>query len=266
MATPKEFAVALLNRLGLEPTKNRIIGLVDFAAREGGHWVQTRTRYNPMNTGLPMSGAKNAVGAIKAYTSWGQGIEATARTLLQSNMSPILKALKLDADPHVILKSVTMTPWCPQPKPGEKPNGCEQYDVGDPNALYLSYANRQDNGTSMSTTGAPVSDWLTQWGPWLLVGGLVLVGAGAWYVSTKPGGIKGFIGMGARENPAKRSSRNRARRNPLKGGSSRATISANIRKLHHEHPDWAHNRIVAAALNNARRTSRGALPPYLRTG
>jgi hypothetical protein len=255
MATPKEFVVALLNRLGLEPTKNRIIGLVDFAAREGGHWGNPVTRFNPMNTSLSMSGAKNVVGQVKAYTSWGQGIEATARTLLQSNMRPIVDALKADADPHVILHAVTMTPWCPQSSPG-----CKEYDVGDPNALYLSYANRQDNGTSLSTPpGTAAGDWLTKWGPWLLAGGLVAVGFGAWYVSQKPGGIKGFIGMGARENPVKR----RARRNPLQRGASRQVISANIRKLHREHPDWAHNRVVAAALNNARRTHRGRLPAYL---
>ncbi len=213
MATPKEFAVALLNRLGLPPTKNRIIGLVDFAAREGGHWANG-ARFNPLNTSRNMSGAKNVIGQVKAYTSWGQGIEATALTLLQTakgyDMSPIITALKQDADPHVILHAVTMTPWCPQSSPG-----CSEYDTGDPNALYLSYANRQDNGTTLDAgtpAGTPVGDWLTQWGPWLVVGGLVLVGAGVWYVSTKPGGFKGFIGMGARENPTGRSSR--AQRNP----------------------------------------------------
>jgi hypothetical protein len=261
MATPKEFAVALLNRLGLEPTKNRIMGIVCFAAREGGHW-RNKALYNPLNTTRKMAGAvsKNSAG-VKAYTSWGQGIEATALTLLQTakgfDMSPIVNALKADADPHVILKSVTATPWCPQSSPG-----CAQYDVGDMNALYLGYANTNDNGSSLAAGAPPQGDWLTKYGSWLLVGGLVLVGAGAWYVSTKPGGFKGFIGMGARENPVKR----RARRNPLKSGASRATISANIRKLHREHPDWAHNRVVAAALNNARRTHRGMLPAYLRTG
>lgn len=53
---------------------------------------------------------------------------------------------------------------------------------------------------------------------------------------------------GARENPVRR------RRNPLRRGSSRETISYNIRKLKREHPDWAHKRVIAAALNNARRT------------
>lgn len=259
MATPKEFAVALLNRLGLEPTKNRIMGIVCFAAREGGHWVNKAT-YNPLNTTLKATGAvsKNSAG-VKAYTSWGQGIEATARTLLQTakgfDMSPIIKALKADADPHVILKAVTMTPWCPQSSPG-----CAQYDVGDLNALYLSYANREDNGKS-SLSAPPENDWLVRWGPWLLAGGLAAVGLGAWYVSTQPGGIKRFLGLSARENPVKRSTR---RRNPLRSGASRATISANISKLHREHPDWAHNRVVAAALNNARRTHRGRLPAHLR--
>jgi hypothetical protein len=58
--------------------------------------------------------------------------------------------------------------------------------------------------------------------------------------------------------------RRRRRKNPLKSGSSRATISHNISKLHREHPDWPQKRVVAAALNNARRTGRGKRPKYLR--
>lgn len=45
---------------------------------------------------------------------------------------------------------------------------------------------------------------------------------------------------------------------PLKRGSSQPVLSANIRTLKREHPDWAHKRVVAAALNNARRTKRRA--------
>jgi hypothetical protein len=49
---------------------------------------------------------------------------------------------------------------------------------------------------------------------------------------------------------------------PLKPGASRATISANIRKLRRE--GYPQKRAVAAALNNARRTGRGRMPSYLR--
>lgn len=49
---------------------------------------------------------------------------------------------------------------------------------------------------------------------------------------------------------------------PLKSGSSRATISKNIRKLRHE--GYPQKQAVAIALNNARRTGRGRQPAYLR--
>jgi hypothetical protein len=174
MATPLDFAKALLDRLSLSRTQNRLIGLVDFAAREGGHWGNSATRFNPFNTSLPMPGATNAVGAVKAYTSWEQGIEATARTIAQSNMRPILDALKDDADPHTFLHSITLTPWCPQNIPG-----CQEYDVGDPIALFNGYANRQDSGTSLSSGG-------TNWKTAAAVGGVVAVaGAAVWWLKTR---------------------------------------------------------------------------------
>jgi hypothetical protein len=60
--------------------------------------------------------------------------------------------------------------------------------------------------------------------------------------------------------PSQKSSRHRRRAhrqpNPLRRGSSREVISANIRKLKREHPSWSHKRVIAAALNNARRTGK----------
>jgi hypothetical protein len=253
MATLKDFSVALLDTLGLEPTKNRIISIVAFAAIEGGHWANT-ARFNPMNTMKDAPGAVQAQGllnGIKAYPDWPTGIKATAATIAQKNMLPIAAALKNDADPVAFLAAVTKSAWCP---------GCD-YTKFNPEALYVQRANIQDKAQTALVAGAQAaSDWMTKWGPWIL-GGLALITLGGiYYVSTKPGGFKGFLGMGAREGTRRR------RDNPLKRGSSRQVISANIRKLHREHPSWSQKRVVAAALNNARRTSRGPLPQYLRTG
>lgn len=254
MATLKDFAVSLLNTIGLEPTPNRIVSLVAFGGIEGGHWFNS-ARFNPMNTMYPASGATQAQGllnGIKAYPDWNTGIKATAATIVQKNMAPIANALKNDVNPREFLTAVTKSAWCP---------GCD-YTKFDPVAIYQAKGNLQDKGSSPIPSVAQATDWLTKYGPWILAIGGALVLGGIYYVSTRPGGIKGFLGMGAREPGY--GTRRRPRENPLRSGASRATISSNIRKLHREHPDWAHKRVVAAALNNARRTARGPLPKYLR--
>jgi len=253
MATLKDFAVALLNTLGLEPTKNRLISLVAFGAIEGGHWVNT-AKYNPFNTMRDAPGAAQAQGllkGIKAYANWDSGIKATAQTIAQANMRPIAQALKNDDDPITFLKAVTQSAWCP---------GCD-YTKFNPVALYLSRGNIQDQGGTKVPAIAGAGDWLSKWGPWI-VGGLALAALGGiYYVSTQPGGIKGFLGLGARENPVSKRTRSS---NPLQRGSSRDVISANIRKLRRE--GYPQQQAVAIALNQARRTSRGPLPRYLRAG
>ena len=154
MASPLDFAKALLNRLGLPHSQNRLVGLVAFEAEEGGHY-HNGARYNPLNTSLPMPGARSVIGAVKAYTSWQQGVEATARTIVQSNMRPILDALKADASPQVFLKAITATPWCPQSSPG-----CADYAQRDAYALYKQYANTADPvGGGLATAGG--TDWKT---------------------------------------------------------------------------------------------------------
>lgn len=154
MATPLDFAKALLNRLGLSHTQNRLVSIVAFEAEEGGHY-HNGARFNPMNTSLPMPGAQSVIGAVKAYTSWQQGVEATARTIVQNNMRPILDALKADAAPQDFLHAITATPWCPQSSPG-----CADYAQRDAYALYKQYANTADPvGGGLATGGA--TDWKT---------------------------------------------------------------------------------------------------------
>lgn len=167
MATPRDFAVALLNRFGLPTTENRLVGLIAFAAKEGGHWANG-ARYNPFNTSLSMPGAVSVIGQVKAYPNWETGIEATARTISQSNMRPILQALKADATPMELMQAITATPWCPQNAPG-----CSSYATGDLYALARNYSRRQDDSALSATPMAAGIDWKR------VAFAAVVVGAGA---------------------------------------------------------------------------------------
>src|SRR5574341_4162 len=172
MTTPLDFAKALLNRLGIPQSQNRLVGLVAFAASEGGHWANS-ARYNPFNTTLGMPGAQSMNSAgVKAYTSWSQGIEATARTMGQTNMRPMINALKADATPQQFLASVTQTPWCPQSAPG-----CSAYENANAIALYNGYAAKQDN-TTLSTSSAV--GWIREH-PVVTVAAIVLAVGGVTY-------------------------------------------------------------------------------------
>jgi hypothetical protein len=202
--TPLDAARAVLHRLNIPESTNRLVGLVAFAAEEGGHWNNS-ARYNPWNTTLSMPGARSVIGAVKAYPDWQTGIEATARTMAQDNMRPIVNALKADASPRAFLVAVTSTPWCPRTDANGNPTGCQAYENVDPYALYKSYANKSDGGGTL----AKPSDFLKTWGPWLVLFGLVGAGGLVWYYSSKRrGGVLGILG--AEENP-RRSSRRRGR-------------------------------------------------------
>lgn len=215
--TPKEFAVALLQRLGAPVTTNNVAALVAFAAQEGGHYYNS-ARFNPLNTTRTMVGSqsKNSAG-VKAYRDWDQGVEATAQTLEQTargfDMSPILRSLMADSPAEDTLRAVTMTPWCPQSAPS-----CASYSKY-PASHYDNYANIPDpiggesqygyaSITTSSSSGKGVvgamkaHPWLT-----LSVAGIVIGAAAAVaYHVRKPGGRPRFLSNPARL-PARRSSR-----------------------------------------------------------
>lgn len=120
--TPREFAQALLVRLDLPTSANNIAALIAFEGAEGGH-MHNSARYNPMNTARNMPGAQGAglqVPGIKAYASWDDGLEATARTIEQGttshvppgfDMSGIFKALARSAPPDETLRAIAASPW-----------------------------------------------------------------------------------------------------------------------------------------------------------
>jgi hypothetical protein len=112
--TPSEFAEQLLHRLGLPASRNNVSALVAFQGVEGGHQANSAS-FNPLNTMLPMSGSRSFNGKsgmqVQAYQSWDQGLEATARTMEQKNMSGIYDSLKRSASPDATLKAISKSPW-----------------------------------------------------------------------------------------------------------------------------------------------------------
>ncbi|MHB2020529.1 MAG: peptidoglycan-binding domain-containing protein [Candidatus Xenobia bacterium] len=76
-----DFARQLLQRMGAPVTDANVKSLTRWEQREGGHWNNT-AQFNPLNTSMPMAGShtRNRAG-VKAYSSWDQGLEATAKTI-----------------------------------------------------------------------------------------------------------------------------------------------------------------------------------------
>ena len=84
--TPLIFATSLLAMMGWPQTQSNIDAMVAWEAAEGGAWENTAA-YNPLNTTQPEPGSHSAgtsQSTIQAYTSWAQGLMATAATLSQN--------------------------------------------------------------------------------------------------------------------------------------------------------------------------------------
>lgn len=90
-----DFAKALLGSLGDPTTPANIASLVAWENREGGNWHNT-AKYNPLNTTQAEPGYSKTgrQGNIGSYTSWAQGVLATAQTLTNGRYNDIDAALK----------------------------------------------------------------------------------------------------------------------------------------------------------------------------
>lgn len=109
--TPRIFARALLYALDLPTTPNNIAAVIAWQAFEGGHW-RNAAAYNPLNT-TRQHGDSRAWGGkipIQVFTTWDEGLEATALTLAQQNMTSIRVRLGMDADPVTTLQAIKDNP------------------------------------------------------------------------------------------------------------------------------------------------------------
>jgi hypothetical protein len=86
------FAMDVLKSLGAPTTSANVSSLLAWINREGN--LPGVDKFNPLDTTLPEPGAvsTNSVG-VKSYTSWSQGVTATAQTLA-GGYSAIVSALK----------------------------------------------------------------------------------------------------------------------------------------------------------------------------
>jgi hypothetical protein len=109
--TPTTFAQALLGLLGEPITDANVQAVTAWEAAEGGNWHNTAS-YNPLNTTLrePGSVSVNSAG-VQAYTSWNQGLDATASTLQEGSYAGIRDALASGNDPQGVVDAVLASPW-----------------------------------------------------------------------------------------------------------------------------------------------------------
>lgn len=104
----------LLTAIGAPVTATNIANLDAWHTCEGG---DSATRNNWINTTKNAPGATsiNSVG-VKAYPDYTTGLQATASTLLQSNMAGIVAALRQSAPRSVFAGAVGASPWGSNPQ------------------------------------------------------------------------------------------------------------------------------------------------------
>jgi hypothetical protein len=109
--TQLSWAQAFLKRLDMRLTVDNAAAVVAWEMAEGGHWYND-AHYNPLNTTQRMPGATifNSHG-VKAYRSWGQGMEATVITINNGFYDRILAALRAGDDGQAVAVAVAASPW-----------------------------------------------------------------------------------------------------------------------------------------------------------
>lgn len=109
--TPSSWAKALLRRAG-EPVNGCTVGAITGWEGAEGDWPAGNARWhNLLNTTLrkPGSHSVNTVG-VQSYTTWSQGLEATAETLREPQYQSVRAALAA-GDPQAVADAVAASPW-----------------------------------------------------------------------------------------------------------------------------------------------------------
>lgn len=114
--TPATWAVAFLGSIGARATACNRRAIEAWEAAEGGNWAN-QAAFNPLNSTEPEPGSSTfqSVGPgaapIRIYTSWRQGLEATAATITNGLYQPVLSALAAGNDAKSVADAVSASPW-----------------------------------------------------------------------------------------------------------------------------------------------------------
>lgn len=109
--TPASWARAFLAEAGLPRTRCNLAAVRAWEAAEGGHWHNTAA-FNPLNTTMREPGSRpiNSVG-VQAYTSWAQGLAASAATLNNGLYSVTVASFRAGDDARATANAVAASPW-----------------------------------------------------------------------------------------------------------------------------------------------------------
>src|SRR6185437_7460906 len=109
--SPRKFAETVLLSIGAPTGGSSRAALEAWMKQEGGNW-NNDARFNPLNTTLDLPGARgiNSVG-VKAYTSWGQGLEATLKTLSGPKYHAVVEAIQSGASVKKVEELINASPW-----------------------------------------------------------------------------------------------------------------------------------------------------------
>jgi hypothetical protein len=169
--TPRLFAQALLGQLGMPISPNNVMALIAAQHIEGG-WMHNAARYNPLNTTLATAGSYTAMrtpAPIQGYSSWAEGLGATAATLRGSAYAPIRAALASSAPPDQTLAAFGAGPW-----------GWYDPKTGARNPVPLAASSQGEADTPFPPGGGNLPGGLLAGGAAL--GALLLGGAGLAYL------------------------------------------------------------------------------------
>lgn len=153
----QQFADHLLSDLGLPVSSNNVISIEGWAAGEGGG-TSAQSPYvaynNPLNTTYQLSGSSGFApgSAIQSYSTPGQGVEATAKTLASGLYSSIVGDLSSSAPPSTTWAAIDSSPWGTQDLGNMSKGGAIGYGA--------TPLEEPASGTTMSTTSQP-----TWWDP-----------------------------------------------------------------------------------------------------
>lgn len=117
--TRRDWAIMLLNSLGIHPNDSNVRAILAWETQEGGHTDNSRT-WNPLNTTMKAPGATygGAQGNIAAYPDFLTGLNATADTLREDRYSGLVNALRAGSYEQ-IRAAIISSPWGTHTLPAE---------------------------------------------------------------------------------------------------------------------------------------------------